>query len=1022
MNPDGSLPADLKAPTNALKLNRVSDESAIPERFGEYVVARNAAGRADILGVGGFGVTVRASRARTVGDTEVRDEYAVKIVRGGVLQSAAARKLFIREILALRELQHANIVRYWDCGEEAGSVYLVMDLCRGGHLAGLVERLGPFSETLALRVILQACEGLEEAHANGYLHRDLKPANILLAQALPQDAGLGWLTENVRRARFKIVDFGLATRTGHTGEFAGSPMFACPEQIRGHELREYGDIYSLGMTLWYLVAGTGPLIGSDGRGLRSVREVMRLHSSNREHDTSFPRKWSSDFRSLLAQMVRKTPEDRFKSGWDLAAAIRKCLEHASEGTLSESAPEIVLRDLAVLDEEWQTGSFSDYYHIKEQVGRRPFGKHYRAERRATGDTVSLTAWMVGSNTADQADGLIREHLREIWAATLRSDSPSEVVRIQEVRRTAQEWCISEEWVQGPSFADLLTVRGHPPDLVEIALLLWPVARACDFLQECGIHTALLTLSDLRISREGEIGEANSWLCQPVTKWGEWTARVSALSIPEEFMEEERAGVTASREGSSSFADDLSYGMLRAFARLFYRLVNGTELPPAADWDVGWYITASRLGPASNVLLRDCVADKIEGRSPGKILGQILRNEGIYRAISTSRRPAAVTHERTSPGDATPPTVVRIHERYGRAVSEQESTESVQAQHEEISRLKREKEEAMTKVRAAEEAVLRARQEAETAVRRELIEAESARREQEEALQREAAEKERARSEAEALKKRELAKEIERQKQEESRRLEIEEERNRNWIHATKDQPFVNSLGMNFVPVAKTCVLFSIWETRVKDFAAFEKENRGLNAAWRDPHCNGEPVCPEADCPVVNVSWTDSKRFCEWLSKKEGRRYRLPTDAEWSIAVGLGQESGATPKDKDRQTPGYPWGNKWPPSGRAGNYADESARDSALARNVLTGYNDGYRTTSPVGNFPSNRFGLYDMGGNVWEWCEDLFDKLGSRRVLRGASWRNFREEHLRSSYRGYDDPGAQVSYYGFRVVIVLPGG
>jgi formylglycine-generating enzyme required for sulfatase activity len=228
--------------------------------------------------------------------------------------------------------------------------------------------------------------------------------------------------------------------------------------------------------------------------------------------------------------------------------------------------------------------------------------------------------------------------------------------------------------------------------------------------------------------------------------------------------------------------------------------------------------------------------------------------------------------------------------------------------------------------------------------------------------------------------------------------------------ATKESPFENTLGMKFAPVPGTDVLFSIWDTRVKDYATFVSATH--NAAgdeWKSP---GFPQTPND--PVVNVSWDDAKAFCQWLTSKErgegkisgGQEYRLPTDAEWSIAVGLPPESGSTPKEKDAKVRDvYIWGTQWPPPRGAGNYGSSLGVDS-------------FDKTSPVGSFATNRFGLCDMGGNVWQWCEDLYSDGGTSRVVRGESWSISNPMFLLSSFRNYDPPGFRSPDYGFRCVLV----
>jgi hypothetical protein len=255
---------------------------------------------------------------------------------------------------------------------------------------------------------------------------------------------------------------------------------------------------------------------------------------------------------------------------------------------------------------------------------------------------------------------------------------------------------------------------------------------------------------------------------------------------------------------------------------------------------------------------------------------------------------------------------------------------------------------------------------------------------------------------------------------------------------TKENPWVNSLGLKFVPVAGTQVLFSVWDTRVKDFKAFVADTtydatggiwslgkdqwKEREATWREPGFSLEP-----NHPVVGVGWNDARKFCEWLTGWEqgsgvlprGRVYRLPTDAEWSAGVGLQDEKGNNPKEKDGKIELYPWGNEWPPPKGAGNYAGEESKIGGEPSDwkVIKGYNDGYPRTSPVGSFAANACGLYDMGGNVWQWCEDWYDATEQHRVLRGASWSDNDRANLLASYRHRSVPDLRIDVIGFRCVV-----
>jgi len=225
----------------------------------------------------------------------------------------------------------------------------------------------------------------------------------------------------------------------------------------------------------------------------------------------------------------------------------------------------------------------------------------------------------------------------------------------------------------------------------------------------------------------------------------------------------------------------------------------------------------------------------------------------------------------------------------------------------------------------------------------------------------------------------------------------------------------NSLGMRFAPVGD--IYFSIWQTRMKDFEVFAKAVDLRSNAWKGPGFKQAP-----DHPVVNVSWHEAVAFCKWLSEKErkdgtltaGQNYRLPSDLEWSKAVGPPDETGRNPEGRDMGVPDvYPWGNQWPPPASAGNYTGEETGSDV----AIKGYDDGFAWTSPVGSFPANKYGLYDMGGNVWQWVMDTWNGESKHKVLRGASWYNGALKlSLLSSCRVHAAPDSSTDNYGFRIV------
>ncbi|MEJ7688080.1 MAG: formylglycine-generating enzyme family protein [Variovorax sp.] len=192
------------------------------------------------------------------------------------------------------------------------------------------------------------------------------------------------------------------------------------------------------------------------------------------------------------------------------------------------------------------------------------------------------------------------------------------------------------------------------------------------------------------------------------------------------------------------------------------------------------------------------------------------------------------------------------------------------------------------------------------------------------------------------------------------------------------------------------------------------EGRDPRYSWRNPgFAQGD------DHPVVNVTWADAKAMARWLSAREGATYRLPTEAEWEYAARGGTRTRFSSGDEPQKLLG------------SANVFDEEAAvhwPQWLAY-ALSG-RDGFAFTAPVGQFAPNAFGLYDMHGNVWEWCadwhaDDYYARSpvddpqgpsdGDVRVRRGGSWHTW-AFYARASFRNWNTPQTRYTLLGFRLL------
>jgi len=196
----------------------------------------------------------------------------------------------------------------------------------------------------------------------------------------------------------------------------------------------------------------------------------------------------------------------------------------------------------------------------------------------------------------------------------------------------------------------------------------------------------------------------------------------------------------------------------------------------------------------------------------------------------------------------------------------------------------------------------------------------------------------------------------------------------------------------------------------------------MNAQFRKFRSSHDSGSYEGNClngdnqPVVSVSWEDAKAFCDWLANRTGQPFTLPTEAQWEYACRAGTATARFTGDSDASLHGY------------ANAADATAKRK-WSNWTCFSWDDGYAVSSPVGIFKANQFGLYDMIGNVWEWCADWYGDYisgrqenstgpssGPTRVFRGGCW-FIPPKYCRSAYRYGVTPERRSRDLGFRVCL-----
>lgn len=301
-----------------------------PERFppppGPGSLIDNKYRILSFIGAGGCGSVFLSEHV------ELNEKAAVKVL--SEMNNARLATRFAQEAKFACRLNHPGIIRIFNYGMHAGHPYYAMEVVDGQSLKERLSQSGALPLSEALQIACAICEALNYAHAKGIMHRDIKPANIVLTRVKPGS----------REFPVKLLDFGIARAidpdgSGQsltvTGEIIGSPLYMSPEQSHGRSVDERSDIYSLGCTIFEMIAGAPPYRGKSVLGTIMLHNEGEIPLLSSRTDVKIPQALDN----VLATCMAKKMEERFSSASELYEALYSILEEVSpQSRVKRSSP------------------------------------------------------------------------------------------------------------------------------------------------------------------------------------------------------------------------------------------------------------------------------------------------------------------------------------------------------------------------------------------------------------------------------------------------------------------------------------------------------------------------------------------------------------------------------------------------------------------------------------------------------------------------------------------------------------
>ncbi|CAN5302337.1 hypothetical protein BH23VER1_BH23VER1_28000 [soil metagenome] len=561
-------------------------------RLRHYEVLRRADGSPMELGRGGMGVTYKAV------DTNLRNEVALKVIHPTQLGSEEIKTRFLREARSAATLHHRNVASVFHLGfsEDDGSYFYVMEFVDGETVEEVVKRDGRVGLGRALDVAGQVASALVAAEKKQLLHRDIKLSNIMLCQ------------EADGHELVKLIDFGLAKNLSGAGAdaagaatlalmtegFLGTPLFASPEQILEQEMDIRSDIYSLGISLWYMLEGKPPFVGG-------MAKVMNLHINEEppfERLDGVP----APAVELLRTMLAKNPDDRPATARELRQIILACQRETGElpegetGSVGGAGSEV---SRLVQDASLSGGPVAGRYQVSTTVGSSVVAtvcRAYDTQSRADVTLHLIPPTVFKRNRAarkelealaEKAAGL--DHANVVKVFPLVVDAATRGAG--KVEASPERVAFISEWVHGFSLRVLIRARGML-ELKDASPFLLQVAEAVDYCVACGLDEPETDLNRVRLHFPSSADTGHLVGVTRIEDWPPFRVKVLPFSLD---------GVLAPSGGRIGiFFKRGAASPVSRLAEMAYQLLGGDT--DSDEYARGRYVPVDGLDPASNAVL------------------------------------------------------------------------------------------------------------------------------------------------------------------------------------------------------------------------------------------------------------------------------------------------------------------------------------------------------------------------------------------------------------------------------------